>query len=49
VRLPADEDKKKWFDGMGQVSDKGAKLGAPDFIVKATKFPRFEPAFDEVL
>ena len=34
---------------MGVVSDWKTKLGAPDYVVKATRFPRFKPAFDEVL
>ena len=39
------EDKKNWFGNINTANGKGA----PDWVVKATKFPSLKPAFDEVL
>jgi len=48
-----EEDKKTWFAGMTSVRSSGSsreeKKGAPDYIVKNTKFPKQKPAFRNIL
>lgn len=44
-----DDDKKAFFDGMTHTTPEGIKQGAPDYVVKNTKFPRFKPAFNDIL
>jgi len=40
------EDKEKFFSGITSRSSSGETIqGAPDFIKKNTKFPKFKPAF----
>ena len=43
------EDKKNFFAGMTFSTGGGQiKRGAPDYIVKATKFPSRKPAFNDI-
>lgn len=42
-------DREKWFAGMTTTTPNGIKLGAPDHIVKNTKFPKYKPAFRYIL
>jgi len=43
------EDKKQHFEGMSFSRGGEVKKGAPDFIVKNTKFPKYKPAFNNLL
>ena len=42
-------DKEKWFSGITTTTPNGIKQGAPDHIVKNTKFPKYKPAFRYIL
>lgn len=44
-----DKEKKVWFEGITTTTPSGIKKGAPDYIVKNTKFPKFKPAFQYIL
>jgi len=44
-----EEDKKRHFAGMTFSRGGEVKQGAPDFIVKNTKFPKYKPAFNNIL
>ncbi len=43
------EDKKQHFEGMTFSSGGVIKQGAPDFIIKNTKFPKYKPVFNTLL
>ena len=42
-------DREQWFAGIVTSRDGMVREGAPDYIVKNTEFPRFMPAFDQIL
>jgi hypothetical protein len=42
-------DKEQWFAGIVSSRDGVVREGAPEFIVKNTEFPRYMPAFDQIL
>lgn len=45
-----DKDKERWFADMTTgTSAGGTTQGAPDFIKKNTKFPKFKPAFHNLI
>jgi hypothetical protein len=48
-----EQDKKTYFAGMRSIRSSGSyreeKQGAPDYIVKNTKFPKHKPAFQSIL
>ena len=47
------EDREQYFAGMTFSTSVGGtvttKQGAPDYVVKNTEFPRYKPAFDDIL
>ncbi|MFQ5722386.1 MAG: 6-bladed beta-propeller [Candidatus Aminicenantales bacterium] len=43
------EDKKLHFEGMTFSRGGAVTQGAPDFIIKNTKFPKYKPAFNNLL
>jgi hypothetical protein len=44
-----ENDKKDFFEGMTHTTPEGIEKGAPDYIVKNTKFPKVKPAFNDIL
>jgi len=44
-----ENDKEAFFAGMTSSSGGVVKQGAPDHIIKNTEFPRFKPAFREII
>jgi len=44
-----EDDKKNWFAGMTTTTPSGIKQGAPDYIVKNTKFPRHKPPYHHIM
>jgi len=45
-----EKDKEAFFGGMTSTTASGSvKQGAPDHILKYTEFPRFKPAFKEII
>ena len=44
-----EEDKKNWFAGMTTTTPSGIKQGAPDYIVKSTKFPKYKPPYNHIM
>lgn len=44
-----DKDKENFFAGMTFSTGGSVTQGAPDHIIKYTEFPRFKPAFREIL
>lgn len=44
-----DKDKEDFFAGVTLSAGGSVKRGAPDHIIKYTEFPRFKPAFREIL
>jgi len=43
-----EEDKKTWFAGMTSTTPSGITQGAPDYIVKNTKFPKHKPPYNHI-
>ena len=43
------QDQKKWFDGITFSGPGGVSQGAPDFMKKNTEFPKFKPAFNQIM
>jgi hypothetical protein len=43
-----EEDKKTWFAGMTSTTPSGIIQGAPDHIVKNTKFPKYKPPYNDI-
>lgn len=44
-----EKDKRSFFEGMTHTSPRGIEKGAPDYVVKNTKFPKAKPAFNDIL
>ena len=44
-----EEDEKIWFAGMTYSGPEGNIQGAPDYIVKNTKFPKHKPSYQHIM
>ena len=44
-----EKDKENFFAGMTFTSASGIQQGAPDHVLKYTEFPRFKPAFMDIV
>ncbi len=46
-----EQDKKIWFNGMTSTAPGGIGVtqGAPDYIVKNTKFPKYKPPYQHIM
>ena len=44
-----EQDKKTWFAGLTSAGPNGVTQGAPDYIVKNTKFPKYKPPYQQIM
>lgn len=49
--IVTEQDKKIWFNGMTSTAPGGigTTKGAPDYIVKNTKFPKYKPPYQHIM